>query len=310
MINLYAHLPNHPRLLFTSPPSLFEPPLPPSISQSQTHLIWGVIVGADLRQGVERSDCHAPLRAVDEIEENSAQETPCCNSWLARIIPSSKHTTVPAGSRGWLCQFKASLSLLPRLLFWVFHTSLFPRSSASFVPFHLALLSFCPLLSLIVLQSAVLSHRSICTYRSLYTKLPYVSSQHSFHEHAFSIWCGLGSCRFILARAPLTNYHARCLHIFDFTFTWLENSNMCERIPQTNNGMIIFPSVAVRSLNMQPVRGAVDLKHKKHDYLKDLVLLGDQLLHVTQVWSLLSSPTGVGLKLVNWSLKWSEPVNC
>ncbi|KAJ4929053.1 hypothetical protein JOQ06_004674, partial [Pogonophryne albipinna] len=64
-----------------------------------THFIWGVIAGADLWQGVERSDCCAPLSAEDEKEENSAQETPCCYSWLPRLIPSSKRTTVPTGSR-------------------------------------------------------------------------------------------------------------------------------------------------------------------------------------------------------------------
>lgn len=125
-MNLYAHLPSHPCLLSTSPPSLFQPPLPPSISQSQTHLIWGVIAGADLWQGVERSDCCAPLSAEDEMEENSAQETPRCYSWLARLIPSSKHTTVPAGSRGRRCQFKASLVFASCLVLCVSHLTVSP----------------------------------------------------------------------------------------------------------------------------------------------------------------------------------------
>ncbi|CAB1416836.1 unnamed protein product [Pleuronectes platessa] len=72
---------------------------PPPISQSQTHLIWGVIAGADLWQGVERSDCCASLSAEDEIEENSAQETPSCCGWLPRLVPGSERTAVPTGSR-------------------------------------------------------------------------------------------------------------------------------------------------------------------------------------------------------------------
>lgn len=80
-------------LHLTPPPCLTAPR--PSISRSQTHLIWGVIAGADLWQGVERSDCCAPLSAEDEIEENGAQETPRCYSRLPRLIPCSKHTTVP-----------------------------------------------------------------------------------------------------------------------------------------------------------------------------------------------------------------------
>ena len=59
-------------------------------------------------------------------------------------------------------------------------------------------------------------------YLSIYNISFSLSLPHSFHKHAFSIRCGLSSCRFILARARVTNYHARCFHIFDFTFTWLE----------------------------------------------------------------------------------------
>lgn len=83
------HLSPHPRS---------NPARPHPISQSQTHLIWGVITGADLWKGVERSDCCAPLSTEDEIEENSAQETPYCYRWLPRVVPSSKCTTVPTGS--------------------------------------------------------------------------------------------------------------------------------------------------------------------------------------------------------------------
>lgn len=67
MMNLYAHLPTPP-----PPPPL----LPSAISQAQTHLIWGVIAGAHLWQGVERSDCRAAASAGEEIEENGAQEAP------------------------------------------------------------------------------------------------------------------------------------------------------------------------------------------------------------------------------------------
>lgn len=132
--------------LHLSPPFPVVTPPSPSISQSQTHLIWGVIAGADLWLGVERSDCCAPLSAEDEIEENSAQETPCCFSWLPRLIPSSKRTTVPMGSWGWLCQFKSlfasflfsgsfTLDSLPRGTFlFYFYLSSYPSIYLSIHP--------------------------------------------------------------------------------------------------------------------------------------------------------------------------------
>lgn len=65
---------------------------------------------------------------------------------------------------------------------------------------------------------------SLCTFFCLSqtSRQPRVSVQPPVYKHVFSVLCGISSCRFIFARASVTNYLSGSFHILDFTSTWLE----------------------------------------------------------------------------------------
>lgn len=153
--------------------------------------------------GVWRGAITVLHRVLDETEGKTSQGSPCCYIWLPRLNPSFnkyQREDEVASLRLWLSHCSSLFSFFPFLpdIFSV----LPPSPSFTLLSTHLSV------------STSYYTENAILLFISLFPAL-------ILHMCIFnSMWTWF--LQIILAQPPVTNYHARCFHVFDFTFAWLE----------------------------------------------------------------------------------------